>query len=85
MRRMSFAMADKFRDIVARVGAGFREQRKIEARRALQRYHHLLAQPDETLPLNEIIPLSKQEDISGHAHGSDARERAAGEPAHERA
>ena len=85
MRRMSFAMADKFRDIVARVGAVFREQRKIEARRALQRYHHLLAQPGEILPLNEIISLSKQEDVSGHAHGSDTRERAAGEPAHERA
>ncbi|PSO15211.1 hypothetical protein C7G42_27810 [Bradyrhizobium sp. MOS003] len=85
MRRTSLAMADKFRDIVARVGAVFREQRKIEARRALQRYHHLLAQPGETLPLNGITPLSKQEDISANAHGSDARERAAGEPAHERA
>ncbi|AWM00708.2 hypothetical protein [Bradyrhizobium amphicarpaeae] len=78
-------MADKFRDIVARVGAVFREQRRIEARRALQRYHHLLARPDEILPLNEIAPLSKQEDISGHAHGSDARERGAGQPAYERA
>lgn len=77
-------MADKFSDIVARVGAVFREQRRIEAQRALQRYHHLLAQPDETLPSNEIIPLSKQEDIPGHAHGFDARERAA-EPACERA
>lgn len=85
MPRTSLAMADKFHDIVARVGAVFREQRKIEARRALQRYHHLLAQPGETLPLNEITPLSKQEDISGNAHGSDARERAADEPACERA
>lgn len=55
MRRTSLAMADKFRDIVARVGAVFREQRKIDAQRALQRYHHLLARPGETLPLNEII------------------------------
>jgi hypothetical protein len=78
-------MADKFHDIVARVGAVFREQRKIEARRALQRYHHLLAQPGETLPLNGITPLSKQEDISGNAHGSDARGRPAGQPALERA
>ncbi|UPJ54738.1 hypothetical protein IVB24_18615 [Bradyrhizobium sp. 192] len=85
MRRTSLAMADKFRDIVARVGAVFREQRKIEARRALQRYHHLLAQPGETMPWTEITPLSKQEDISGHAHGSDACERAADEPACERA
>ncbi|WP_245323154.1 hypothetical protein [Bradyrhizobium shewense] len=40
-------MADKFRDIVARIGAVFREQRKIDAQRALQRYHHLLAQPGD--------------------------------------
>ncbi len=85
MRRTSLAMADKFRDIVARIGAVFREQRKIDAQRALKRYHHLLAQPGDTLPLNEIIPVSKQEDVSGNAHGSDARERAAGEPAYERA
>lgn len=78
-------MVDKFRDIVACVGAVFREQRKIEARRALQRYHHLLAQPGETLSLNEIISASREEDISGNAYGSDARERAPGQPAFERA
>ncbi|WP_245444336.1 hypothetical protein [Bradyrhizobium sp. Y36] len=78
-------MADKFRDIVARVGAVFHEQRKIEAQRALRRYHHLLARPDETLPLNETISVSKQEDISRNAHGIDACEHAPGHPAFERA
>ncbi|WP_245477856.1 hypothetical protein [Bradyrhizobium guangxiense] len=77
-------MADKFRDIVARVGAVFREQRKIEARRALQRYRHLLARPDDTLPLNEVISVAREEDIPGHAYGTDARERTAGQPAFER-
>nr|WP_298242692.1 hypothetical protein [uncultured Bradyrhizobium sp.] len=85
MRRTSLTMADKFRDIVARVGAVFHEQRRIEAQRALRRYHHLLARPDETLPLNEIISVSKEEDISRHAHGSDTREHAPGQPAFERA
>jgi len=65
MRRTSLAMADKFRDIVARVGAVLREQREIDARRALQRYHHLLAKPDEALLMNEIIPAGKKEDASG--------------------
>jgi hypothetical protein len=78
MPTTSSVLAGKFRDIVARVGAAFREQRAIDARRALQRYHHLLAQPRETLPLNETIPASNEDDISGHAHGSDACERAAG-------
>jgi hypothetical protein len=84
MRRTSL-MADKFRDIVARVGAVFREQRKIDAQRALRRYHHLLARPDETLPLNDIISVAKEEDISRNAHGSCARERPPGRPAFERA
>ncbi|WP_245471873.1 MULTISPECIES: hypothetical protein [Bradyrhizobium] len=78
-------MADKFRDIIARVGAVFREQRKIDAQRALRRYHHLLARPDETLPLNDIISVSKEKDISRNAHGSDAGERPTGQPAFERA
>ncbi|WP_247506221.1 hypothetical protein [Bradyrhizobium sp. 1] len=78
-------MAGKFRSIAARVGAAFREQREIEARRALQRYRHLLEQPHDTLPLNEIISVSNEKEISGHAHGSDARERAAGHAAFERA
>ena len=85
MRRTSLAMADKFRDIVARVGAVLREQREIDARRALQRYHHLLAKPDEALLMNEIIPAGKKEDASGNAHGSDAHEGATGHAAFERA
>ena len=85
MRRTSLTMADKFRDIVARVGAVFREQRRIEAQRAIRRYHHLLAQPDQPLLLNDVISVSRKEDISGNAHGSDARGRPAGQPAFERA
>ena len=78
-------LASRFRSIVARVGAAFREQRAIEAQRALRRYRHLLEQPQDTLTLNEISPVSNAEDISGHAHGFDTRARAAGYPAFERA
>jgi hypothetical protein len=85
MRTTSSALAGKFRDIVARVGAAFRAQREIDARRALQRYRHLLDQPQETLPLNEIDPVSNEEDISGNAYRSDARERTAGRSTFERA
>ncbi|WP_240535267.1 hypothetical protein [Bradyrhizobium sp. YR681] len=69
--------------MVARVGAALHAQREIEARRALQRYRHLLEQPREALPLNEIIPVSNEKDISGHAHGLDAHERTAGQPTFE--
>ncbi|WFU69475.1 hypothetical protein [Bradyrhizobium sp. CB2312] len=85
MRTASPLWVGRFRDIVARIGAAFREQREIEARRALRRYRHLLEPAHETLPLNQFIPVSKQKDISEHAHGSDACERAAGAPAFERA
>lgn len=85
MRTTSPVLAHKFRDIIARIGAAFHEQRSIDARRALLRYRHLLEQPHETLPLNEVIPVSNKEDISGNAHGSDAYERAAGQPTFERA
>jgi hypothetical protein len=85
MRTTSPVLARKFRDIVARIGAAFREQRAIDARRALLRYRHLLEQPHDPLPLNEIIPVSNKEDIADNAHGSDARERAAGDPTFERA
>lgn len=78
-------VTNKFRDIVARVSAVLREQRKIDAQRMLQRYRHLLASPHETLPLNEIIPVSSEKDTSGNAHGSDACERAASQPKFERA
>ena len=85
MPTASPVLAGKFRDIVARVGEVLREQRKIDAQRMLQRYRHLLASPHETSSLNEIIPVSRKKDISGNAHGSDARERAAGRPKFERA
>ncbi|MBW7967938.1 hypothetical protein [Bradyrhizobium sp. BR 10289] len=85
MRTPSPDLAGRFRSIVARLGAAFHAQRKMEAQRALQRYRHLLEQPHDALPLNEIIPVSNKEDISAHAHGLDARERAPGEPAFERA
>ncbi|MCK1383457.1 hypothetical protein [Bradyrhizobium sp. 21] len=85
MRTMSPGLAGKFRSIVARVGAVFRAQREIDARRALRRYRHLVQPPHETLPLNEIIPVSNEKDISGHAHGFDACKQAAGQPKFERA
>jgi hypothetical protein len=85
MPTASPVLTRRFRDIVARIGAAFRQQREIDAQRALWRYRHLLEQPHETLLLNEIIPASNEEDISGNAHGSDARERAAGRPTFERA
>ena len=83
MRTASSGLAGKFRSMVAQVGEALRAQREIEARRALQRYRHLLAQPRETLPLNEIIPVDNKKDISAHAHGLDAHERAAGHPTFE--
>ena len=85
MPRTSLVMTGKFRDIIARVGAVFREQRKIEAQRALRRYRHLLAQPDDRLLLNQVISVAREEDIPGHAHGTDARERTAGQPDFEHA
>ena len=56
MRTASPVLAGKFRDIVARIGAVFRAQREIDAKRVLRRYSHLLEQPHETSRLNEIIP-----------------------------
>ena len=85
MRTASTVWLGKFRDIVARVGAAFREQREIEARRVLWRYRHLLEPAHEILPLNQFIPVSNQEDISENAHRSDACEHAARDPAFERA
>ncbi|MDI2070301.1 hypothetical protein ABIF68_005406 [Bradyrhizobium japonicum] len=48
MRKASPAPASKFRDIVARIGAAFRAQREIDAKRALRRCSHLLEQSHET-------------------------------------
>jgi hypothetical protein len=85
MRTASPGLAGKFRDIVTRIGAAFRAQREIDARRALQRYRHLLERPHEVSCLNEIIPVSSEEDAFGNANGIDPRERATGYPKFERA
>ncbi|AJA63902.1 MULTISPECIES: hypothetical protein [Bradyrhizobium] len=84
MRKASPAPAGKFRDIVA-IGAAFRAQREIDAKRALRRYGHLLAQSHETSRLNEIIPVCNEEDIFENANRVDPRERAAGRTTFERA
>jgi len=85
MRTTSRTLADKFHDVVARMVAALHQQRAIEARRVLHRYRHLLEAQHETSPLNEIISVCNEKDISGHAHEFDARERAAGNPSFERA
>jgi hypothetical protein len=85
MRTASPVLADRFRDIVDRVGAAFRAQREIDARRALRRYRHLLEQPHEAPCFNEIVPVSSEEDIAKNANRTDPRERAAGQPYFERA
>ncbi|TWB03862.1 hypothetical protein [Bradyrhizobium stylosanthis] len=85
MRMASAGFISGFRDIVARVGAAIRSQREIDARRALQRYRHLLGEPHDTLLLSEVIPVSNEKDISGHANRSDACERTAGHSTFERA
>ncbi|MBR0760117.1 hypothetical protein ACE102_26485 [Bradyrhizobium sp. vgs-9] len=84
MRKASPAPAGKFRDIVA-IGAAFRAQREIDAKRALRRYGHLLAQSHETSRLNEIIPVCNEEAIFENANRVDPRERAAGRTTFERA
>jgi len=85
MRTTSPVLAGRFRDIAARIGAAFRAQREIDAQRVLQRYRHLLEQPHEAPCLNEIIPVSREEDISKNANGIDSRERATGQSTFERA
>ncbi|UPT84420.1 hypothetical protein HAP41_0000029120 [Bradyrhizobium barranii subsp. apii] len=85
MPNASPAPAGKFRDIVARIGAAFRAQREIDAKRALRRYGHLLEPPHETSRLNEIIPVCNEEDTFENANGVDPRARAAGRTTFERA
>ena len=85
MRTASPFLAGKFRDIVTRIGAAFREQREIEARRVLERYRQLVEHPSELLPLNDVIPACREEDISGHANQPAAHEQSAGHPTFERA
>ena len=85
MRTTSRAMADKFHDVVARMVAALHQQRAIEARRVLHRYRHLLEAQHETSPLNEIISVCNEKDISEHAHRSDERKHAASSATLERA
>ncbi|MBW5439390.1 hypothetical protein FXB41_32950 [Bradyrhizobium canariense] len=85
MRTTSPVLTGRFRDIVARIGAILRAQREIDAQRVLQRYRHLLDQPHEAPCLNEIIPVSREEDAFENANGVDPRERTTGHPKFERA
>jgi len=85
MRKTSPVLAGRFRDIAARIGAALRAQREIDAQRVLQRYRHLLEQPHEAPPLNEIIPVSREEDTSKNANGTESRPSATGQPTFERA
>lgn len=85
MPSASLILVGKFRDITDRLVAALRKQREIEAQRVLRRYRHLLAPPQETLHLHEVVPVSHEGDISENAYGSDACERAASRPAFERA
>jgi hypothetical protein len=85
MRTASRTLADKFHGVVARMLAAQHQQRAIDARRVLHRYRHLLDAEQERSPLNEIISVCNEKEISGHAHRSDEREHAAGSPTLERA
>ena len=85
MRTASPVLTGRLRDIIARIGAVLRAQREIDAQRVLRRYRHLLDQPHEAPCLNEIIPVSREEDIFENANGVDPRERTTGHPKFERA
>lgn len=85
MRITSRSLAEKFHGVVDRVVEALHQQRAIEARRVLRRYRHLLGTQHEASPLNEIISVYSEKDISENAHQSDARERATDYPTLERA
>lgn len=85
MRITSRSLAEKFHGVVDRMVAALHQQRAIEARRVLHCYRHLLEGQHEALPLNEIISVCSEKDISENAHQSDARERSANRPSLERA
>ena len=85
MRTTSRNLAEKFHIVVDRMVAAMHQQRAIEARRVLRRYRHLLGAEHEVSPLNEIISIRSEKDISDNAHPSDARERATDYPTLERA
>lgn len=79
MPTSSIARANTFRNILARMVAALREQREIEARRAIRRYRHLLALPSDAPPC-EAAPaydaLVNRKEHSEHAHGPDAHQSA---------
>jgi hypothetical protein len=85
MRTASPILTSRFRDIVARIGEAFRAQREIDAQRVLRRYRHLLEQPHEAPCLNEIIPVSREEDTFENANGVAPRECTTGHLKFERA
>jgi hypothetical protein len=85
MRMAPPVLSGRFRDIVTRIGAVFRAQREIDAQRALRRYRHLLEQPQDIARLNEISPVSSEEDASQNADRIASREGATGQPSFERA
>ena len=85
MPTASRSLAEMFRGVVDRMVAALHRQRAIEARRVLQRYHHLLRVPGEISPLNESISVRNVEEFSAYAHKSAARERSALRPRFERA
>ncbi|GGI22626.1 hypothetical protein GCM10010987_20340 [Bradyrhizobium guangdongense] len=85
MRTASRSFAEKFHGVVDYMVAALHQQRAIEARRVLQRYHHLLHAPSESSPLNECISVRNEEEFSANAHKSAARERSAPRPSLERA
>ena len=85
MRTTSRSLAEKFHGVVDRIVAALHQQRAVEAQRVLRRYRHLLDQPHEAPCLNEIIPVSREEDIFENANGVDPRERTSDHPKFERA
>jgi hypothetical protein len=85
MRTTARSLVGKFHDVVDRMVATLHQQRAIEARRVLQRYHHLLETQHETSPLNEVDLVRSEEEFSENAHQSDARERGADHPSLARA
>ena len=85
MRTTARSLVGKFHDVVDRMIATLHQQRAIEARRALQRYRHLLETQQEALPLNEVDLIRSEEEFSENAHQPDARERGASHPSLARA
>jgi hypothetical protein len=98
MPTSSIARTSSFRNILARIGAALREQRELEARRAIRRYRHLLAPPSEAPPSealpSEALPseaatpydtLVTSKEQSQHANGPDTHPSAPSDARLERA